>query len=250
MEKKIIFDRYGSINDSRKEFLERLLPSLIDSLNLRTALDVGCGIGFFSSCLANMNLSVKAFDARVENIIEARERYPTIDFHVYDVEKSKVLELEPVDIVISFGLLYHLENPFQAIRNLFALTKKVVIIESMIAPHRLPVAMLVDEQHNKDQSIHYVAYVPSEMCLVKMLYKAGFSVVYKCVSLPKHGDFRELLRYRKRRTALVASKININLSALQKISEPSIANIWQKNWWKQTERILRFLKNHQRQKEI
>jgi len=39
------------INKHRKEFLERLLRDIRSDVDFKTALDVGCGVGVFSSCL-------------------------------------------------------------------------------------------------------------------------------------------------------------------------------------------------------
>ena len=44
----------------------------------------------------------------------------------YNVEDPQVRELGASDLVLCPGLLYHLENPFQAIRNLHALTARIL----------------------------------------------------------------------------------------------------------------------------
>lgn len=243
-----VFDHYGSMNESRTRFLEWLLPALINTCDLKVGLDVGCGVGFFSNFLEGMGINVTGLDARIENVAEAKKRYPGITFCVYDVEDPKVLELEPADMVLCFGLLYHLENPFRAIRNLHALAKKLVVIESMIVPHQLPVAALVDEGQGEDQSLNYVAFVSSEACLVKMLYRAGFEAVYKPQRLPDHDHFRASLEYRRRRTILVASKVKLTLPTLQELPEPQAENMWRKKWGSLAERLLRFLRKPLRAK--
>ena len=53
---KIVFDRYGSISKARKQFIEHLLPELIHEYGLKTALDAGCGVGFFSHCLEKQTI--------------------------------------------------------------------------------------------------------------------------------------------------------------------------------------------------
>jgi len=121
LKNQTIFDKYGTINDRREEFLQKTLADLIPHHGLRTAMDVGCGVGYFSNVLSRMALNVAAFDGRDENVTEARKRYPDIAFSRYDIEDARVLELEPRDFVLCFGLLYHLENPFRAIRIYFPL---------------------------------------------------------------------------------------------------------------------------------
>ena len=242
MRSATVFDGYGSINTCRRELLERLLAELMDTHELETALDAGCGVGFFSQCLMEMGMTVTAFDARPENVTEAAQRCPGVAFHIYNVEDPEVLELERVDVVLCFGLLYHLENPFAAVRNLCALTKKLIAIESRVAPNPLPTAILVDEGHLEDQSLHYIAFVPSEACLVKMLYRAGFEAVYKPYVLPDHDDFRESLEYSRRRTILVASKVRLISPTLQQLPEPQTLDIWRKSGGYHAKRLLWFLK--------
>jgi hypothetical protein len=41
------------------------------------------------------------------------------------VEDLSLRDIGTVDLVLSVGLLYHLENPFRAIRNFHALTGKL-----------------------------------------------------------------------------------------------------------------------------
>lgn len=241
MTNELVFDRYGPINERRKEFLGVLLPGLARECQLRTALDVGCGVGFFSQFLVELGFEVASCDARPENVAEAKRRYPGVAFHVRDVEDPGVLALGPVDMTLCFGLLYHLENPFRAIRNIHALTSKVAVVESMVAPHDLPLAIMVDEARHEDQSLRHVAFVPSEACLVKMLYRAGFGVVYTVQRLPEHEEFRESFGVRRRRTVLVASRMGLGSASLRPLPEPLADRVWEKRWGRPVERIAHFM---------
>ncbi len=157
---------------------------------LATALDVGCGVGFFSKMLAEMQFSVAAFDGRAENVAEARRRFPTIPFEAADIQDSAVRTLGSFDLVLCFGLLYHVENPFSAIRNLRALTGKCLLVESMCIPGERSELLLREEPCVDDQSLTDMACYPSESILVKMLYRAGFTKVYRVVALADQAHFR------------------------------------------------------------
>lgn len=239
-------DYYQRINECRKDFLNELLPSLITDHELRTALDAGCGIGFFSHYLAGLALQVTAFDARVENIAEAKQRFPELNFHVHDIENPLVQELGSFDLVLCFGLLYHLENPIRAVRNLHVLTRGIIVIESMVLPHQLPLAAVMDERYSEDQSVNYISFVPSEACIIKLLYNAGFVAVYKPQRLPRHTDFQTSLAYRRQRTVLVAAKTELASPTLRRLPEPRMVNIWQRGWGFQAERVLRVLRKFMR----
>ncbi len=86
-----------------------------------------------------------------------------------------------------FGLLYHLENPLLAIRNLRGLTEKCLLLESMCLPGEKPSMPLRAQPRQEDQSLTEVAWYSSEVSLVKMLYRSGFSMVYRVIPLPDHG---------------------------------------------------------------
>lgn len=231
MNRCFVFDAEHAqrISERRREFLNRLLHDMLSDVELKTALDVGCGIGFFSNYLLSFGLKVMAFDAREENIAEAKRRYPKINFGVHDVEDPRIQQLGQFDVVLCFGLLYHLENPFQAVRNLYALTEKVLIIETMVSPSQSPVATLMSECQGKDQGLHYVAFILSEACIIKMLYRAGFAQVYKTTELPNHEDFKTSFFRHRRRTVIVASKVKVRSSLLKCVEEPQPvhSDIWQ-----------------------
>lgn len=194
------------INAARKSFLEESLSGLLAQGGVKRVLDVGCGFGYFSNYLKGMDLQIAAFDGRRENVTEARRRYPEIDFHVYDIEDPSCRTLGSFDLVLCFGLLYHLENPFQAIRNLFALSDKYLIIETMVVPSRSSVAVLFEESRADNQGLRYLAWIPTESGFVKMLYQAGFGGVYYPTRLPDHEQFNRSLTRRKARTIFLVTK--------------------------------------------
>src|SRR5260221_2374818 len=83
----IPFDQphYRQLIDARGATLRAVLRKLQPLFSLTTALDAGCGVGFFSQMLSEMQLTVTAFDGRVENVIEARRRFPSIPSDTADV---------------------------------------------------------------------------------------------------------------------------------------------------------------------
>jgi tRNA (mo5U34)-methyltransferase len=180
MAQEFVFDMPHTkrITKARIDFLNTLLPGLINTLGFKTALDAGCRVGYFSCYLADLGLQVSAVDGRCDNIVEAQRRHPQVRFSIHNIEDQTVRQLGVFDLVLCCGLLYHLENPFAALCNLYALTGRVLLIESMVVPSALPIVSLLDEGRSEDQSLNYIAFVPSESCLTKMLYRAGFPYVY------------------------------------------------------------------------
>jgi tRNA (mo5U34)-methyltransferase len=211
---------YRRLIEARGETLRRAVTKLKPTLGLANAIDAGCGVGFFSQLLADCGLNICGFDGRHENIEEARNRYPQIPFEQADIQERATLVLGRFDLVLCFGLLYHLENPLLAIRHLRALTEKCLLLESMCLPEEKFSLLLREEPRQNDQSLTDIACYPSEGSLAKMLYRAGFPVVYRITSLPDHDDFRETPNHVRRRTMLLASNAPIDVAGFRLYPEP------------------------------
>jgi SAM-dependent methyltransferase len=187
---------------------------------LTSALDLGCGVGYFSKHLFDLNFQVVAVDGREENVAEARARYPAITFVTRNAEDPRLPEIGSFDFVACIGLLYHLENPFRAIRNLHALTGKILLIETMCVPKAQATMYLLDEGIAEDQGLNYVAFYPSQSCLVKMLYRAGFPFVYRFQRLPLDRLYTASAWQKRQRTFLVASKSALTVDNIVLAKEP------------------------------
>jgi FkbM family methyltransferase len=211
---------YLELIRTRGDAIRALLAELKPALGLATALDVGCGVGFFARILQEWGLRVQGFDGRLENVIEARRRFPKIVFAQRDLEDARIAEMGRFDLVLCFGLLYHVENPMLAIRHLRALTGRGLLLESMCVPGSDTAMILREEPDQSDQSLTDIAMYPSEGCLVKMLYRAGFAAVYQVAALPKHEDFRETRRRARRRTILFAANEQVRVAGLELVAEP------------------------------
>lgn len=112
-----------------KESLEKLIPNLQG----KTFLDVGCGSGMFSIAASALGAKkVLGFDFDQESISTSRRLLETIPQWDSDVRKDAIefkvesildesLNLEPYDIVYSWGVLHHtgdMYTAFDRIKNL------------------------------------------------------------------------------------------------------------------------------------
>ena len=168
------------INAARGEVVRTIASALRSDSGLATAIDVGCGgLAFFAATLRDCGYRARAVDGRAENVDAARRHHPDLDVDVFDVEDPGLSSLGRFDLVLAFGLLYHLENPFAAIRNLAALSRNYLLIETQTAPRDGLGATLYTEPHEPDQALRYLALVANERSVVKMLYRAGFASVYR-----------------------------------------------------------------------
>jgi SAM-dependent methyltransferase len=223
------FDDNAAIRarSAKRATLVRLLNAIQATLDLRDALDVGCGYGFFSRTLSDCGLKVTAIDGRESNVEEAARRNPNVEARVCDVQAPGMDLLGKFDCVLCFGLLYHLENPLAAVRNIVATTGKVLLIESVVAPSHSLSTVLYEEEQRDNQALNYIACIPTERWLIKAMYLAGMSYVYRSRVLPDHEDFHATLLKRQRRTVLVASRVPLDTSMLLPAREPRTkAYLW------------------------
>ena len=223
MAPKTVFDSPNTVrfNQARRNLLAELLPVWQRELGLKTAMDVGCGLGYFSELLVELGFNTRAIEGRAENAAEARQRVPGLEVRVADAENDSLGSAGSYDLVLGLGLLYHLENPFRAIRNLYALTGRILIIDSMCVPAKLPVLHLREENSAaEDQGMTPAVFYPSEACLVKMLYRAGFYAVSRPARLPDHPEFHGTWKQKKVRAMLVASRSAFSSPLLVPLAEP------------------------------
>ncbi len=225
------FDKaeYRSLIRAREKTIREILRRIIPVQQLSTALDAGAGVGFFSQTLLDCGMFVSGFDGREENVAEARKRYPLIPFEQGDLQDRSILKLGKFDLVLCFGLLYHLENPLLAVRHLRGLTEKCLLLESMCVPDDRPSLLLREEPREDDQSLTDVAYYPSESSLIKMLYRAGFKYVYQVLQLPDHDDFCDTREHRRKRTMLLAAISPMDLFGFRLcVEDHEITDPWSK----------------------
>ena len=213
-----------------------LLRAVRENFELSSALDVGCGVGYFSKFLSDLGFRVVAVDGREQNTLEAKRRYQGIEFLTADAEYLSANQIGTFDFVLCVGLLYHLENPFRVIRNLYDLTQKVLFVESAIAHGSMPGLFMIDEPKLENQGLSYVAFYPTESCLVKTLYRAGFSFIYGFKTLPNYSLFQETPKRLRERTMLVASKHQLAVPGLELLPEPECSfDFWipadRRPWW-------------------
>jgi SAM-dependent methyltransferase len=182
-----VFDTPGALalNAARMDHLESLgLP-----LKGKRVLDLGCGVGHLGIRLQQMGCSVVCVDGREQNIENLRTRYPHLEAHVGDVEQA-LSRFGRFDVVFSYGLLYHLENPLQSIRNMAAVCGDLLLLETMVSDHTLPVVRIEDESTDFNQAMAGLAGRPTPHYVVLGLNRAGFEHVYAPLTPPAHEDFR------------------------------------------------------------
>jgi SAM-dependent methyltransferase len=173
------------INKARLENLASLgLP--IDGSSV---LDVGAGPGHLAQFFVQRGCRVVSTDARRENIERMHELYPGHEGHVADVQRDDLTQFGRFDIVFCYGLLYHLEDPIAALRNMAAACDDLLLIETMVCDSTAPVLRLEDEYLSANQALRGLAQRPSPTWVSTALDRIGFHNVYLPERPPQHPDY-------------------------------------------------------------
>jgi SAM-dependent methyltransferase len=182
-----VFDTAAALalNDARLTHLASLdLP-----LTGRSVLEVGAGVGRLTRFFLDRNCRIVATEGRAENAQELARRLPEVDVRQADVEET-LEHLGGFDVVFCYGLLYHLENPIRALRNMSAVCSDLLLIETQVCDATASVLLLEDEPAVVNQSLRGFAHRPSPSYLAIALNRIGFDYVYSPTRPPEHEDYQ------------------------------------------------------------
>ncbi len=217
--------RVDAIHTTRARMLDAWLArELGGDRQRRSALDLACHQGYFSIQLARAGFGrVDAVDVRQEHVDDVnllRQIYALDNLHTRCVNVFDLEDATGHDLVLMFGLLYHLENPVGALRRARALTGDACLIETQVVPHLsgmvdwgsyeyvrplkgcFGIIDEIDETHAPEASVTGVCLAPSTEGLLWLLRAVGFR---QAQVLPVPDDGYEQLRHGKR--IMVAARV-------------------------------------------
>lgn len=163
----------------------RIISSVIpNNLNGKIVLDIGAWDGYYSFECEKRGAKVLAMDNEGEahsegsrgfrtakKILQSEVKYKKID--VYDIEKLG----KNFDVILFFGVLYHLKHPFLALEKIHKITKELLILESHIIRDNSKAPLMKfysKDELNKDPTNWWG---PNVFCLKEMLKSVGFRKV-------------------------------------------------------------------------
>jgi len=108
-------------------------------LNGIRVADLGCLEGGFSLALAQRGAEVLGIEARRRNIEKAellRDHFdlPNLRFQLSDVKDFKAESFGQFEVVLALGILYHLDQPVEWLRQIAATTRRALILDTHFAP--------------------------------------------------------------------------------------------------------------------
>jgi tRNA (mo5U34)-methyltransferase len=119
---------------------KQIAPHLPADLRGKRALDIGCNAGFYAFELARRGAEVLAVDVDEHYLRQARwaaaelglaDRVQLRRLGVYDLPR---LDLEPFDVVLFLGVLYHLRHPLLALDIVAELTRGSIVVQTLTMP--------------------------------------------------------------------------------------------------------------------
>lgn len=153
-------------------------------LNGLRVLDIGCNEGLFSFAAKRLGASsVLGIEPRQDKVDQARFIGSALGVGGVEFRRMSIMDLSPelgfFDVVLLVGVLYHLDQPLEALRRVRKVTKKVLVVETQLLDFNFPLIALKEEgveivTNAFDSSM---VQIPSERALRMMLAYAGFSSV-------------------------------------------------------------------------
>jgi hypothetical protein len=175
MEENIQFNTgaYKLIQESRKKILIKYLDKSF--FIGKTLHEIGCGYAFYGS-LFSLYCNVTVSDARAEHIEEVKRLNPLLKAYVLDVDGK--FEMENVDILIHFGVFYHLRKLKEHFESLKGKCK-YIILDGQVLDSDKEETIYVTESPTYDQSYNKVGNRSSQKLIESYLTKNGYN--FKCI---------------------------------------------------------------------
>ena len=191
----------AGIFETRREMVEGVVRGYFGQrLKDISCLDVGCHEGFYSFAMARLGIGrVIGLDVRTENLRKAQFAgeamgFAKVQFQQGNCEQLSVSAQGEHELTLFLGVLYHLENPMLALRNVAAVTKEMCVVETQVIdevsgetewgarawthPYQGACAVIDESvQHAADvreTGATPLAFCPSPRALDTMLRHAGF----------------------------------------------------------------------------
>lgn len=215
----VVTEGYDKLTDIiHQTRAELLFPKLDEMLRGRwggiRCLDIACHEGWFATQVALRGArDVLGIDIRKEHIKKANVIKRLGNLSKIKFKRGNLYEIKPdrhggYDLTFFLGILYHLDNPLEALRILRSMTKSLCVIESQVArpADKLECLWGADTALRKGPGIavvrsdkahvegeRSVVLVPTLEALYEMLYAVGFD--HLDLSVPSKSMYKQYLNF-------------------------------------------------------
>lgn len=150
----------------------------------KTVLEVGCGYADVSNYLVshcNVGKAI-AIDGRLEHLREIERRQSRnemsskIEILHRDFDKEcNFYDIDNIDIIIHWGLLYHLKNPKKHLRDILKYTNCILLETEVDGESEEDTCITIEEPKNAyDQALNGIGSRPTQNFIENILRTNGF----------------------------------------------------------------------------
>lgn len=179
----------GPWNKWRGEVSRQSIEMVMD-IESFTILDLACSDGYYSFELADKAARVVGLDARSEairraNLIKYFYGYTNFEFKQADLREydlSKEEGKSAFDLVLCYGIVYHLTDPYDFLSHAFEVTKDTLSLSTFLSSNEAPVLLVTKEDVSMAGSgLDPISIRPSHQAVVRLLYGIGFDLVLRYI---------------------------------------------------------------------
>jgi hypothetical protein len=163
------------------------LASLGLPLSGRTVFEMGAGAGDLSQFYVDRGCTVTLTDVRPVLIKHLRKRFPEARVELLDMENPHAVGVH--DIVHSYGLLYHLGKPAEAIAFMAESCGDILLLETCVSFGSEPLVNLVEEPSAVATQAHSGRGCRPTRSWVRNELLKHFPHVYVTRTQPVHEEF-------------------------------------------------------------
>jgi len=133
-------EHYDFFQDGRLKAIERVFQLVFDGdISGRRIADLGALEGGFALACAMRGAEVTGVEARkanFEKLLLLQDHFDDLrlDFALADVKDFTVERFGEFEAVLALGILYHLDNPVQWLRQIGKTSKRLLIVDTHFAP--------------------------------------------------------------------------------------------------------------------
>lgn len=137
-----------------------------------------------------------------------------------NIEDREISRLRQFDFVLCFGMLYHLEIRCRRFETFARSLESACFWKACAYPRKGARCFCGKSQRRTIKASTKWPATQVKALWLKMLYRAGFTKVYRVTQLPDHSDFRETREHTQHRTVLLASMVPMDASSFRLLLEP------------------------------
>ncbi len=107
---------------------ELTILSKIPNIKDKCVLELGCCIGSKTKIIAKLCKEVVALEGRETNLkVCFKLKLPNVYYYLFNVEKLTFDSFGKFDIIFHSGVLYHLTNPVEHLKNIFKISNCIIL---------------------------------------------------------------------------------------------------------------------------